>query len=148
LGDVYYRTETKECFVCLGSGELFNMRGLLELQPQPVVGPQGEIGPQGIPGERGPIGPQGFRGEPGAAGSMGPAGHNGSAGLPGATGKTGRDGSIGPLGPQGIAGPQDRRANAATLPLSVTPNCTLPSLLISRNMRGFKSHYWKKFPRT
>jgi hypothetical protein len=98
IGSVYFCTETKEFFVCLAGGELFNMAGLLQLQPQPVVGPQGEQGSVGPPGPRGLQGAEGIQGRPGVSGSMGPAGHNGSAGLPGATGKTG------PQGPQGVAG--------------------------------------------
>jgi hypothetical protein len=107
LGDVYFSTETKEFFVCLAGGELFNMAGLLQLQPQPVVGPKGEQGSVGPPGPRGLQGAEGIQGRPGVSGSMGPAGHNGSAGLPGATGKTGAQGPQGPAGKDGasIVGP-------------------------------------------
>ncbi|MGA8732794.1 MAG: hypothetical protein WB558_02625 [Terriglobales bacterium] len=101
LGDVYFSTETKQFFVCLAGGELFDMAGLLTMQPQPVVGPQGPQGSVGPPGPRGLQGAEGIQGRPGVSGSMGPAGHNGSAGLPGATGKTGAQG---PQGPQGTAG--------------------------------------------
>jgi hypothetical protein len=93
-GDIYFETITKKTYVVLGSGELYDLAGLLTMQPQPCVGPQGEPGPVGPAGQNavGKEGPRGAdgrsctcsnRGEQGPQGIQGPAGPQGPKGEPG-----------------------------------------------------------------
>jgi hypothetical protein len=116
-GSVYFCTATKLAYIALGDGTLFQLDGLLSMQPgQPAVGPQGEpgqsiVGPQGPKGDSiiGPRGPQG----PAGQSIVGPKGADGRDGDRGKPGRDGRDSTVpgpkgdsivGPAGPQGPRG--------------------------------------------
>jgi len=119
LGDVIYCTETKQTFVVLGGDlRLYDMAGLLTMQPQPCVGPKGEPGERGLTGPQGPAGkdarngadstipgPRGERGERGAAGRDGDRGKPGIDGkdsfVPGPRGEKGDKGDRGDKGERG-----------------------------------------------
>jgi len=95
LGDVIYCTETKQTFVVLGADlRLYDMAGLLTMQPQPCVGPKGE------PGERGPrgadgVGKEGPRGADGRSCTCANRGEQGPRGIQGAKGDKGEKGERG-----------------------------------------------------
>jgi hypothetical protein len=55
IGDIWYATDTREVFVCIGDGGLVLVEGLL------TDGAHGSIGPPG------PQGPKGDKGDPGVA---------------------------------------------------------------------------------
>jgi hypothetical protein len=130
-GDIYFVTSTKQTFVVLGDGRLFDLAGLLQISTGVVVGPQGEpgqsiVGPQGPKGDSitGPRGPQGPKGDS-IVGPKGAAGRDGDRGKPGADstvpGPAGKDGLsiVGPAGPQGPRGdifiPNESELQAAVI---------------------------------
>jgi hypothetical protein len=92
-GTVVFCTSTKLAYLALGDGTLFQLDGLLSMQPgQPAVGPPGEPGPTGAAGRDGMTGPRGERGTDGRSctcqnqGEQGPAGPRGPAGPAGPRG--------------------------------------------------------------
>ena len=109
-GSVYFTTDSKQVFLALGDGTLFDVADLLSGNAVRVVGPQGEAGPRGATGVTGTPGPRGEKGTTGARGETGPQGQAGADGLPGVTGKPGADGKDstvpGPQGPLGLKGPK------------------------------------------
>jgi hypothetical protein len=144
VGDLFFTSDTRESFVCVGDGRLVNLNGLLSCQPITEIGPQGERGLKGDAGERGPQGVPGVQGEPGKNGSVGPAGRNGANGLPGQTGKPGNDGAVGaqgPAGAKGELGPQGPKGDKGERGDVLIPNSDeLSAAVIAYRQKHARAH--------